>query len=241
MQTPAQGAPAIVLNDVVFRWHKHQPPVLQIPHLQIAQHQHLFLYGPSGAGKTSLLNILAGINLPDSGRVEVLGQELSSLSAAKRDQFRAHFLGIIFQQFNLIPYLSVLDNLLLKAQFSRQFSKASSSKEVLHQAQELLAQLDLSSLMQHKAQSLSVGQQQRVAVARALINKPPLIIADEPTSALDNDNRDNFMHLLLTSAQRHNSTIIFVSHDKTLQNHFSQALDIRTFNPAYAGGSRHDG
>ncbi|MFO1368288.1 MAG: ABC transporter ATP-binding protein [Marinagarivorans sp.] len=239
MQNPTQGAPAIVLKDVVFRWHKSQPPVLHIPHLQIAQHQHLFLYGPSGAGKTSLLNIIAGINLPTAGQVEVLGQELGVLSAARRDQFRAHYLGIIFQQFNLIPYLSVLDNLLLKAQFSRQFSQAGSSKAVLDSAQELLAQLGLSPLIHQKAHSLSLGQQQRVAVARALINKPPLIIADEPTSALDSDNRDNFMQLLLTSAHKHNSTIIFVSHDKTLQSHFNQALDIRSFNPGYTGGSGH--
>lgn len=213
---------AIALTDVHFRWQKHLPPVLQIPSFRVARGQRVFLYGPSGSGKTTLLNLLTGINTPEAGTVEVLGQTLSALSGRKRDRFRARHIGIIFQQFNLIPYLSVTDNVNLARQLAGVTARPDERADLLHS-------LGLEKDLWHRpAHALSVGQQQRVAVARALINRPELLIADEPTSALDSDHRDDFLRLLMLAAEARGSTIIFVSHDRALQHHFDQQLDIRT-------------
>lgn len=191
----------IQLQQVQFSWAKHEPPTLQIEHMAIQQGQHTFLFGASGSGKTTLLNLLSGVMTPQSGQVNVLGQELSKLSAMKRDCFRAQHIGVIFQQFNLLPYLSVQDNVRLAT---------SLAKKALDQSQleTLLDQLRLPKQVLHrKAGELSVGQQQRVAVVRALINKPSLIIADEPTSALDSDTRDAFLEVLLDMTNEQQSTV----------------------------------
>lgn len=227
MEYIKNNLPAIFLRNVKFGWNKSAKPLLDIENLLIARGEHIFLYGPSGSGKSSLLNILAGINLPQQGDVEILGQSMTALSSRQRDQFRARHMGIIFQQFNLISYLSVLDNLLLRAEFSRQ-----PKSEAKQKAQELLFSLGLTELTNKAAQYLSVGQQQRVAVARALMNSPDIIIADEPTSALDSDNRDAFIKLLFKNAEAGGSTIIFVSHDKSLSHFFSRSLDITSLSAA---------
>lgn len=213
---------AIALHNVVFRWQKDLPPVLTIPEFIVPRGQRVFLYGPSGSGKTTLLNLLTGINVPESGTVQILDQALNTLSGRKRDQFRARHIGIIFQQFNLIPYLSVQDNV----QLARQLA---GNTGIVDDSAELLASLGLEqALWQRPAHALSVGQQQRVAVARALINRPELVIADEPTSALDSDHRDGFLQLLMDAAAERGGTIMFVSHDRALQHHFDQQLDIRS-------------
>ena len=232
MQPQQNSPPAVLFNSVRFGWSAHQPPLLNIPSLCIEQAQHVFLYGPSGSGKSSLLNLIAGINLPTSGSIEVLGTDLGALSNRQRDAFRAQHLGIIFQQFNLIPYLNLLDNLLLRAEFTPSANAADANNTRL-QALELLDRLGLSPQLTQPAQALSVGQQQRVAVARALLGGPKIIIADEPTSALDAENKHSFMDLLLSSAQQFNSTIIFVSHDTALQSYFNRTIDILAFNPAH--------
>ncbi|WP_111641499.1 ABC transporter ATP-binding protein [Marinimicrobium alkaliphilum] len=215
--------PAIALRDVSFGWSRSAPPLLRIESLAIARGERVFLYGPSGSGKTSLLNLLAGVNLPQSGDITLLGEKLNRLSGRKRDRFRARHIGVVFQQFNLIPYLSVLDNVLLAAHFARLPGPESHAR-----ARELLAHLGLEdALATRPARTLSVGQQQRVAVARALVAEPEILLADEPTSALDSDTRDAFIELLLASAARNNTTLVFVSHDRALQPHFSRALDVR--------------
>ena len=223
MEQSKNTLPAILMNNVRFGWRDTKVPLLNIDSLRIERGEHIFLYGPSGSGKTSLLNILVGINIPQHGSVDILGESLVGLSQRQRDTFRAQHMGIIFQQFNLITYLSVLDNLLLRAEFAIQDKAVAKQKAI-----ELLTSLGLNGLLHQKAQDLSVGQQQRVAVARALINSPDIIIADEPTSALDSDNRDAFIELLFANALAVNATIVFVSHDKTLSHFFSRSLDIRT-------------
>ncbi|RYY03277.1 MAG: ABC transporter ATP-binding protein [Gammaproteobacteria bacterium] len=227
MEHIKNNLPAISLRDVKFGWNNSEIPLLDIENLQVARNEHVFLHGSSGSGKSTLLNILAGINVPQYGNVEILGESLINLSPRKRDQFRAQHMGIIFQQFNLISYLSVLDNLMLRAEFSKQ-----PKHEATQKAQELIFSLGLSDLADKKAQYLSVGQQQRVAVARALINSPEIIIADEPTSALDSDNRDAFMELLFESATSAGSTIVFVSHDKSLSHFFNRSLEITSLSAA---------
>lgn len=225
---------AVVLRNVEFRWSPRSPVVLAIPELQFERGEHVFLLGPSGSGKSTLINLIAGIVQPTRGEVRLLGQPLSSWRSARRDRFRVDHLGLIFQQFNLLPYLSVLENTLLPCWFSPQRRLlAAQDSTVEHQARALLHGLGLTDELLHKpVTALSVGQQQRVAVARALIGKPELIIADEPTSALDADTRDGFIKLLFEHAA--DATIIFVSHDHSLAPLFQRSLSMRELNTVAA-------
>lgn len=215
--------PTICLSDLGFRWNKNSPVILDIASLIINKGEKIFIYGPSGSGKTSLLNVLAGISEPQIGKVNLLGINLDEISARERDQFRADNIGVIFQQFNLLPYLSVLDNVLLRAQFSNN----KSAHNLNQQAKQLLKSIGMSAYESTRASLLSVGQQQRVAIARALLGSPQIIIADEPTSALDEDTRDEFIHLLMSHCEATKTTLVFVSHDRQLQCHFDRVIDIR--------------
>lgn len=212
---------AISMHDVKFYWSKTAPPTLNIKEWHIDKGQSVFLYGRSGSGKSTLLNIIAGILEPQQGVVNILNQDITRLGQVEKDRFRARHMGVIFQQFNLIPYLSVVDNI----QLSQTFSAAMRSKEQMVQ---LVEQLGLpADLLLRKANQLSVGQQQRVAVARALHHQPEIIIADEPTSALDAETRDEFIELLLRQAKTNNSAVLFVSHDKSLACYFDQTIDLQ--------------
>lgn len=219
----------IELHDLRFCWPNQASNTLSLDELIVMQGEHLFIRGASGSGKTTLLNLLAGILTPNQGQLQVLEQELTQLSPAARDRFRADHLGIIFQQFNLLPYLSVLDNVKLPCEFSKR--RRAQAGDLSATATRLLEHLGLSTPMNIRAvTALSVGQQQRVAVARALIGKPELIIADEPTSALDTDTRDHFLKLLFSEAEAQGSTIIFVSHDPQIAHYFPRSLDLQQVN-----------
>jgi putative ABC transport system ATP-binding protein len=214
--------PAIDLKQLRFAY-PGSSWQFQLDALTLAAGQHLFVHGASGSGKTTLLNLLSGIARPDSGEIYINGTALHQLSARQRDTLRAKQIGVVFQQLNLIPYLSVLDNTLLSSHFAGQHGSA-----VLQRAEMLLQHLGIAStLWQQAAAKLSVGQQQRVAIARALLPKPALLIADEPTSALDSDNRDAFMRVMLSEADANGCSVIFVSHDKSLQQYFFQQLDMQ--------------
>lgn len=228
------SAAAIQLTDVQFRWHPQGPLVLDIPQLTVARGERLLLRGPSGSGKSTLLGLLGGVSVPQRGRVEVLGQPLHAAKGAARDRFRADHLGYIFQMFNLIPYLSVLDNVLLPCRFSRtRAQRVTAQGGPRAEARRLLEQLGLGDdLVQRAATELSVGQQQRVAAARALLGAPELIIADEPTSALDADLRAAFVELLLGECAALGSTLVFVSHDRALEPLFHRALCLSEINRA---------
>lgn len=224
---------AITLNNVIFSWNKNttQPPIINIDHWQVNQGERVFLQGPSGTGKSTLLNILSGILLPQQGSVTLLNTDITQLRLRQRDQFRARALGVIFQQFNLLPYLSVAENIRL----SQTFSGTTINDTRIG---ELCEQLSLSStLLNQTANTLSVGQQQRIAVARALYHKPKIIIADEPTSALDANTRDGFIHLLLEQSEQTNSSVIFVSHDTRIASHFDRVDDLSSINQATTAGS----
>ncbi len=226
--------PAVVieLQQVRFSWPGADKPTLNIPELKVNQGEHLFIKGPSGCGKSTLLSLLTGINTPSEGSLKVLDKQLSALSGSQRDKFRANHIGYIFQQFNLLPFLSVLENVVLPCQFSKR-RRAQVSGDLPKHAIQLLERLHLSSsLMNKPVAELSIGQQQRVAAARALIGKPELVIADEPTSALDHDNRSAFIELLLEQANQATSTLLFVSHDPTLEPLFDRSLDLRQLNQA---------
>lgn len=211
--------PAVELKNLRHQW-PGQAFTLEIPALQLASGQHLFVRGASGSGKTTLLNLLCGVLPLQQGEIWLQQQRLQPNKAAVRDQIRARQIGVVFQQLNLIPYLSVIDNVLLGQAFS-------GNKAAEGRAETLLSALQLpAALWPAQAATLSVGQQQRVAIARALLGKPTLLIADEPTSALDADNRDAFMRVLLQEADDAGSTVIFVSHDAALAQYFQFQLDM---------------
>ncbi|RAU17412.1 ABC transporter ATP-binding protein [Nitrincola tibetensis] len=227
---------SVSLNQLVFSWKKTNT-LLNIDSLTLHKGEQVFVQGPSGSGKSTLLNLLGGVVLPHSGEVSLLGTPLSTLSQRKRDRFRADHIGVLFQQFNLLPYLSVCDNLLLPCQFSK-LRRARTLEEygsLNAGAHALLEALDLAEYIHHPrpVSQLSIGQQQRVAAARALIGAPEILLADEPTSALDADTRHRFMSLLLEQSRQHNTTLIFVSHDLELRHPFDRVIDLKTLNPAY--------
>jgi putative ABC transport system ATP-binding protein len=216
--------------DLRFGWGDRD--VIILPRFEVARGERVFVCGPSGSGKSTLLSLLAGIAVPREGHVRIEDTVLSSLPAAARDQFRADHIGYVFQQFNLLPYLGVLDNVLLSCAFSpRREQRAGGRPAARLEAIRLLAALGLdeTGLRKRRVTELSVGQQQRVAAARALIGSPELIIADEPTSALDADARDAFLRLLLAECERASSSLVFVSHDMALARHFDRV--VRLGNP----------
>jgi len=223
------GGNAIRIADLVFRWPRQPRPCLDIAQLHIAAGEHVFLHGPSGSGKSTLLGLLGGVALPEHGSLEVLGHEMTKLSGRARDRLRADSIGFLFQQFNLLPWLPAIDNVLLPCTFSaRRRQRAGNPRE---EAARLLTHLDLSpQFWRQPAAELSVGQQQRVAAARALIGKPEILIADEPTSALDAPRQQIFVDLLLREATEAGAALLFVSHDERLAAHFGRKLALHDIN-----------
>ena len=229
----------IEIENLRFAWPRAAHDCVAIDHLEIAAGSTLFLHGPSGGGKSTLLGLLAGVLLPREGRVTLLGQDGSRLSGSRRDAFRADHLGYIFQQFNLLPYLSVLDNVLLPCRFSslRRERATQRSGSMQADAGSLLTRIGLAEgLWRRPAAELSVGQQQRVAAARALIGAPEVVIADEPTSALDAALRDGFMQVLLGECRSAGSTLVFVSHDERLASRFDAQVSLAAINRAAQHG-----
>lgn len=232
MITANESSTIIRLNDIVFHWDESKPATLIIDNFCVQKEQHLFIKGPSGCGKSTLLSLLTGIASPQKGDITLLGTNIESLSPSQKDKFRADNIGYIFQQFNLLPYLSVIENVVLPCHFSKPRLKAVTGN--LHEeAKNLLLRLHLDeSLLDKPVVELSIGQQQRVAAARALIGRPQIVIADEPTSALDFDNRKAFIELLMEQAELAQSTLVFVSHDPTLEPLFKHTLNLTELNQA---------
>ena len=228
----------IELSDLRFRWHRDAQLVLNIQAFEVRAGERIFLEGASGSGKTTLLNILGGVTVPESGRATINGTHISDLNGANRDQFRADHMGIVFQMFNLIPYLSPMDNVVLPCRFSKQRMAAAEqrSASVTIEALRLLRHMGLDGNMvsARPASEFSTGQQQRIAVARALIGAPLLVIADEPTSALDHAVRSTFMDLMFEEVRANNTTLLFVSHDPQLAARFDRQVALADINGASA-------
>ncbi len=225
----------IRIEQLRFAWPNDQADCLALDHLEVPAGKTLFLHGPSGSGKSTLLGLLAGVLLPRQGTVELLGVNWATLASSRRDARRADHVGYIFQQFNLLPYLSALDNVLLPCRFSalRRTRAMAQSGSAGMTAQSLLECVGLPrSTWAKPASQLSVGQQQRVAAARALIGAPEMIIADEPTSALDTELRDAFMALLLAQCRAAGSSLVFVSHDRQLAAQFDMNVSLADVNQA---------
>ncbi len=216
------------LADVRFSW-PGGPSLLDVGQFELAPGERVFLHGPSGSGKSTLLGLIAGIHQPQSGHIHLHGKDLVGMSASGRDRIRGSELGYVFQQFNLVPYLSVLENVLLPLTFSAdRRARAAADGAPADQALQLLRALGLDDELAGRSPGkLSVGQQQRVAVARALLGSPPLVICDEPTSALDADARDDFLDLLIRSLEASGAALVFVSHDAGLADHFSRRVRLQ--------------
>ena len=215
--------PALTLSDVTFSWPGRGGFRLGCADFSIARGESVLLLGQSGSGKSTLLSLVCGIVAADAGRVTVDGTDLGALRAGARDRFRAERIGVIFQQFNLLPYARVADNILLPLRFAPQ--RRARAGDGAAQAARLCAALGLpEGVLGQPAGKLSVGQQQRVAVARALIGAPPLIVADEPTSALDAATQDTFLGLLFDQVAKAQSSLLMVSHDERLGARFDRVI-----------------
>ncbi len=224
------------IENLVFSWPGSDKPLLDIESFQVKSGERIFLQGPSGSGKSTLLNLIGGVLTPQSGTVTILDTELTQLSPLARDQFRGDHMGFIFQMFNLLPYFSALENVVLPCEFSsrKHANVLQNAKSVTAEANRLLKELrlDPEMLSQKNVTQLSVGQQQRVATARALMGRPELIIADEPTSALDSNIRNSFIKLLFEECEQFGTTLIFVSHDEVLGQHFDRIVSLKEINQA---------
>jgi len=222
------------IKNVCFRWKNSGSLLLNLPEFKIEKHEHVFLQGPSGSGKSTLLALVGGILVSESGTIKVLGQDIKNFTRSGRDSFRVDHLGFIFQLFNLLPYLSIEENVMLPLSFSSIRAKRAGRTKIdqFKEAKRLLKALALEKQLAEKSPvtELSVGQQQRVAAARALIGNPELIIADEPTSALDADLRHSFLELLFGECKKAGSTLLFVSHDSTLSDLFSRKISMDEIN-----------
>ena len=230
------GTPAVELSALRFSYKKGRD-VLAIDSLTIARGETVFLHGPSGSGKTTLLGLLAGVLQATSGSVRVLGQDFSIMSGGARDAFRARHLGYVFQMFNLIPYLSVRENILLPVRLEPARRARLGGRSLDDAVRDIATQLDIAQYLDSPIAELSVGQQQRVAAARALMGSPEVVIADEPTSALDTNRRERFLELLFASCEKANATLVFVSHDHTLMPLFSRTVELMDINRAATVGA----
>lgn len=230
---------AVTFSNVQYSWPGSSPFTLSVSNFALGYGEKLLLLGPSGSGKSTFLSLLAGIVAPARGRVDVLGTNMASLSGSARDRFRVENFGIIFQMFNLLPYASLVDNVLLPLRFSRMRRDRVLRDQSLEDAALRLLEslgLDRAVIKTVSAASLSVGQQQRVAAARALIGAPQIIVADEPTSALDRNTEGAFLKLLFAQSMTAGASVIMVSHDESLAPHFDRVVRLDDIAVSTRGG-----
>lgn len=231
---------AVRLRGVEYKWTARDEFSLSIDRFEVARGERLLLLGASGSGKSTLLGLLTGLVSPHSGSLEIMGTRLDRLSGGARDQFRAEHFGIIFQMFNLLPYGAVIDNVMLPLSFApERRARAKAAGGTQSEAWRLLSALGLpADIGQKKAAALSVGQQQRVATARALIGSPEIVVADEPTSALDEDRQQDFLELLFGQIEATRATLIMVSHDRRLAQHFTRVIQLDDILTTSKSGAR---
>ena len=190
-------------------------PILDIPRFSVESGRQIVLWGPSGCGKTTLLHVVAGISRPDVGVVRVDGVDVARLSEVGRDRLRADKIGYVFQTFNLLPGFSALENVLLGMTFAR-------GRNDPVRARKLLDRVGLAARVHHKPATMSVGEQQRVAVARALANRPKLLLADEPTASVDAANQQHVIDLIRQSCDEENVTLLVVTHAAEIAEQFDR-------------------
>lgn len=215
----------IELSNIHFQYPKSDF-ILRIKELQFNSGSKTAIIGPSGFGKTTMLNLIAGILLPDSGNVVIDAKLVNNLSEKERRNLRIQQIGFVFQDFRLIPYLNVLDNILLPYRIN---SILKIGNETISTANHLAEDLGILDKLKKNPAKLSHGERQRVAICRALMNKPPVILADEPTGNLDPENKKRIMQILFDYVQKFNSTLIAVTHDHEMLKGFSNTIDFANF------------
>jgi len=198
-------------------------PILDIDRFAIGQGEQVVLRGQSGCGKTTLLNCIAGLTTVDSGRIEIQGRDIVGLHEVARDRFRARHLGFVFQTFNLLPAFTALENVLLGMTFTGQRTDPARAKQ-------LLSEVGLGHRLQHKPAALSVGEQQRVAVARALVNRPVLLLADEPTANVDPGHQQQVIDLLRDSCRSEQIAMLLVTHSPEISSQFQRVEQLDQVN-----------
>ena len=218
------------IEKLKFNWGKKNSFNLNISKLVIKNNQKVVLLGESGSGKSTLLNLISGIVSPNIGKILINGIQITSLSARKKDSFRNNNLGVIFQKFNIIHYLSPISNILLPCYFSS--IKKNTIDFYKHRAVNLGKSLGIEKniLFQKNSTDLSVGQQQRVAIIRALINYPKIILADEPTSSLDKKNKNKFLKLLFNICKQEKTALLMVTHDNSITKYFDKTIILENIN-----------
>lgn len=231
--------PLVSITGLRFGWGRSGPTIIDIERFDIARGEKVFIRGPSGSGKTSLLNLIGGVAEPRAGTIRILDVDIASLTRFRRDRFRVDHIGFIFQQFNLVPYLGLIENVVLPCRFSRRREQraVARSGSLENEARRLLERMRIgpSELDSNSVSKLSVGQQQRVAAARSLIGSPELVIADEPTSSIDDDARRGFLDLLFEESENFGTTLLFVSHDDRLAGQFDRTVPLSGVNRAAPG------
>lgn len=219
---------SLVLKDVRKSYREPDGaslPILNISDFALQSGEQAALLGPSGGGKTTLLNVIAGITMPDSGSVTIDGVDITRLHEVGRDRFRAQKIGFVFQTFNLLPAFSALENVLLGMSFS---GKRVDQKRAL----ELLEKVGLAQRLHHRPARMSVGEQQRVAVARSLANRPSLLLADEPTANVDVRNQNTVLELVCGACREHGVSLLMVTHSLEVAGRFSRVERLENFNRA---------
>lgn len=220
----------IRLSDIVFRYAGGEFE-LRVPGLAIDSAETIAIAGPSGSGKTTLLNLMAGIAAPASGTVRIADTEIASLDETARREFRIKGIGLVFQEFELLEYLDVLDNILLPFRIAASLDVTG---EVREHAASLASEVGIGDKLKRHPSHLSHGERQRVAVCRALLAEPNLLLADEPTGNLDPANRDRVLDILFDYVSRRSATLVTVTHDHELFDRFDRVIDIRDLNTAAA-------
>lgn len=202
-------------------------PVLDVPRYVLESGEQAVLLGSSGCGKTTLLNVIAGLRTADAGRVLIDGTDVTRLAEAARDRFRAERIGFVFQTFNLLPAFTAYENVLLGMTFGRGHADKGLARE-------LLGHVGLSHRLGHRPGALSVGERQRVAVARALANSPKLMLADEPTANVDAANQQTILDLIRDACRQRNVSLLLVTHSQRVAEQFDRVDELATFNRAAA-------
>jgi len=203
-------------------------PIIDVEHFELGRGEQAVLLGRSGCGKTTLLHLIAGISTPDSGKIVIGGKDIARLAEPERDRFRAENIGYVFQTFNLMQGFSALENVLLGMTFAK-------GKRDEKRARELLGRVGLGHRLSHKPSALSVGEQQRVAVARSLANRPKLLLADEPTANIDPKHQQDIIDLIRGTCREEGVALFLVTHSAEVARQFDRAEYLDRFNKAVSG------
>jgi putative ABC transport system ATP-binding protein len=215
----------ISIKDLRFRYAEGEF-ALHVPELTVGKGEKVAVIGPSGSGKTTLLNLIAGIRTPQSGEVVTQGTDVGALDDSARRDFRIRQIGLVFQEFELLEYLNVLDNILLPYRINRSLML---NKDVRGRAAELAGDVGIGNHLARYVDHLSQGERQRVSVCRALLARPPLILADEPTGNLDPTNKGRVLDILFDYVDRNDATLVTVTHDHDLLSRFGRVIDFKQF------------